>query len=74
MEVYYDDMLVKSTRADQHAANFRVTFSILRCYNTKLNPTKCLLSYLVSHRSIEANLEKIQALIGITQPRTRKEV
>lgn len=48
----------------------------------KLNPAKCVfgvgsgkfLGFLVSHRGIEANLEKIQALISMAQPNTRKEV
>ncbi|CAL2237127.1 unnamed protein product [Prunus armeniaca] len=72
MEVYVDDMLVKSVRADQHVANLAETFAILHSYDMKLNPAKCvfgvgsgkMLEFLVSHRGIEANPEKIQALVG----------
>lgn len=82
MEVYVDDMLAKSVSADQHVANLAKTFAILREYGMKLNRAKCLfgvgydkfLGFMVSHRGIESNSEKIQALIGMTQPRTRKEV
>lgn len=82
MEVYVDDMLIKSICADQHVANLAKTFAILREYGMKLNPAKCVfgvglsefLCFMVSHMSIEANLEKIQALIGMTQLRTQKEV
>ncbi|XP_021827212.1 uncharacterized protein LOC110767855 [Prunus avium] len=82
MEVYVDDMLVKSIRAEHHTTDLTTTFNILRHYGMKLNPTKCafgvgsgkFLGFMVSHRGIEANPEKIQALINMTPPRTRKEV
>ena len=41
MEVYIDDMLVKSLRAEDHLAHLQKTFEILRKYNMKLNPEKC---------------------------------
>ena len=41
MEVYVDDMLVKSLRADQHIVHLEQSFEVLRKYNLKLNPTKC---------------------------------
>lgn len=82
MEVYVDDMLVKSVRVEHHIADLAITFAILRRYDMKLNPAKCafwvgsgkLLWFMVNHRGIEANLEKIQAVIGMSQPRTWKEV
>ena len=41
MEVYIDDMLVKSLVADDHINHLKQSFDILRKYNMKLNPTKC---------------------------------
>ncbi|KAL0401553.1 UNVERIFIED_CONTAM: hypothetical protein Slati_4185200 [Sesamum latifolium] len=41
VEVYVDDMLVKSKRAEDHVADFEETFSVLRKYRLKLNPSKC---------------------------------
>ena len=41
MEVYIDDMLVKSTTAELHVAHLSEAFRILRNYNMKLNPAKC---------------------------------
>ena len=41
MEVYIDDMLVKSTAAKFHIAHLSEAFQILRNYNMKLNPAKC---------------------------------
>ena len=63
MEVYLDDMLVKSLRTDQHITYLEQSFEVLKKYNMKLNPTKCsfavssgkFLGYLVTQRGIEAN-------------------
>ena len=41
MEVYIDDMLVKSTTTELYIAHLSEAFQILREYNMKLNPTKC---------------------------------
>ncbi|KAM2120644.1 hypothetical protein ACFX1Q_018554 [Malus domestica] len=41
MEVYVDNMLVKSKHADQHITNLSETFTILKRYRMRLNPNKC---------------------------------
>ncbi|KAL2232085.1 UNVERIFIED_CONTAM: Retrovirus-related Pol polyprotein from transposon [Sesamum indicum] len=41
MEVYVDDMLVKSKKEDDHLTNLRTAFDIMRSYGMKLNPSKC---------------------------------
>ena len=41
VEVYVDDMLVKSTKEAQHLDNLQETIDTLRRYNMKLNPNKC---------------------------------
>ncbi|XP_024016325.1 uncharacterized protein LOC112089802 [Eutrema salsugineum] len=41
MEVYIDDMLVKSLIASDHVGHLRTCFDILDQYGMKLNPTKC---------------------------------
>ena len=41
IEVYVDDMLVKSKHQKNHIQEFTECFSILRKYNMKLNPQKC---------------------------------
>ncbi|XP_011090637.1 uncharacterized protein LOC105171278 [Sesamum indicum] len=65
MEVYVDDMLVKSQRPESHLQHLEATFAVMRTYGMKLNPTKCtfgvdvgkLLGYMVSSRGIEAILQ-----------------
>ena len=46
MEVYIDDMLVKSTTAELHIAHLVEAFLILKEYNMKLNPAKCAFGVL----------------------------
>ena len=63
MEVYIDDMVVKSKKAETHLADLLQTFSILRQYSLKLNASKCVfgvssgkfLGHLVTRRGIEAD-------------------
>ena len=82
VEVYVDDMLVKSLDKGKHLDDLQETFDTLRQYNMKLNPSKCtfgvssgkFLRFMVSHRGIEANLDKIQAKLDIKPPRSIKEV
>ena len=69
MEVYVDDMLVKS-KSRSHIDDLVEAFATLWRYNMKLNPTKCtfgvtfskFLGFMVSSRGIEANSEKIKAI------------
>ncbi|XP_058099790.1 uncharacterized protein LOC131244158 [Magnolia sinica] len=82
MEVYVNDMLVKSIRASNHIADLGETFLILQEYRMKLNPSKCafgvglgkFLGFQVSQRSIEANPKKIKALLDMSLPQTTKEI
>ena len=82
MEVYIDDMLVKSTKSDLHITHLSEAFQILRNYNMKLNPAKCsfgvsagkFLGFIVNHRGIEENPDKIKALLDMSSPSGIKEV
>ncbi|KAL0411264.1 UNVERIFIED_CONTAM: Retrovirus-related Pol polyprotein from transposon opus [Sesamum latifolium] len=82
MEVYVDDMLVKSRQTNQHLADLAVTFDTLRKYHMKLNPAKCafsvrsgkFLGYLVTEKGIEVNPEKIRAIQEMKPPTNLNEV
>ena len=82
MEVYMDDMFVKSKEKLAHLDNLRETFATLKQYQMKLNLSKCVfgvasskfLGFMVSQKGIEANPEKVQAIINMVSPRTVKEV
>ena len=82
IQVYVDDILVKSLCENDHLDDLQETFDNLRLYNMKLNPSKCMfgitagkfLGFMVSHRSIEVNSEKARAIMELEPPRTVKEV
>ena len=79
MEVY---MLIKSTTAELHIAHLSEAFQILRKYNMKLNPAKCafgvsaekFLGFIVNNRGLEANPDKIKAVLDMPSPSSIKEV
>ena len=62
MEVYIDDMLLKSLRKENHVLDLREMFALLQRYNMKLNPAKCafgvgsgkFLGFMANNRGIEA--------------------
>ena len=82
MEVYINDMLVKSITAELHIAHMSEVFQILRAYNMKLNPAKCafgvsvekFLGFIVNYRGIEANPDKIKAMLDMPPPSNIKKV
>ena len=82
VQVYVDDMLVKSLRKKDHLNDLQETFDTLRSYNMKLNPSKCVfrviadkfLGFMVSQRGIEVNSEKVRAIMKLGPLRTVKEV
>ena len=82
VQVYVDDMLVKSVRENDHLSDLQETFNTLRSYNMKLNPSKCVfgvtarkfLGFMVSQRGIEVNPEKVRAILELEPPRTVKAV
>jgi hypothetical protein len=67
VEAYMDDVVVKTRNSDTLIADLEETFASLQEYRWKLNPKKCvfdvpsrkLLGFIIGHRSIEANPEKI---------------
>ena len=77
IQVYVDDIVVKTYKADSLLDDLRESFAALNHYMIKLNPKKCvfglpvgqLLGYLVSARGIEANPAKIQAIMTMAPPK-----
>ena len=82
MEVYVDDMLVKSLQAKDHVSYLEECSAQLNSHNMKLNPTKCrfavasgeFLGYIVTYRGIEANQKQINPLIERASPKNKREV
>ncbi|XP_071905664.1 uncharacterized protein [Coffea arabica] len=82
VEAYVDDILVKSLATSSFLSDVREVFGVLRDSRMKLNPKKCVfgvtsgkfLGYLVSHRGIEANPDKVKAIQDMSPPRNVREV
>ena len=82
IEVYIDDMVVKSKVVSEHVEDLRNIFGILRKHKLCLNVSKCsfgvgsgrFLGYMVTHRGIEVNPDQIKAINGLQAPRNPKEV
>ena len=70
VEVYIDDIVVKSRKVDQLVSNLEAAFTHLREFRIRRNPEKCvfgipkgkLLGFIVFERGIEANPEKITTI------------
>jgi hypothetical protein len=75
-QFYIDDMVITTRKEESLNSDLAETFDNLNRYKLKLNPTKCsfgvsagqLLGFLVSVREIEANPEKIQAILTMGKP------
>ena len=82
VEVYVNDMLVKSQNEGKHLDDLQEIFNTLRQCNMRLNPNKCafgvssgkFLGFMVSRRGIEANPNKIQTILDMKPPQNVKEV
>lgn len=74
--------MIKTKEARTLIDNLRETFNNLDRYKIKLNPDKCafgvpygqLLGYFISQRGIEANQDKIRAILAMEKPKNVKGV
>ena len=82
MEVYIDDMLVKSVKFELHITHLAEAFQVLKSYNIKLNPAKCafevsvrkFLGFIVNSQGIEANPNKIKVVLDMMPPSNIKDI
>ena len=82
IEVYINDMVVKSKVESEHINDLGNIFEILRRHKLQLNASKCsfgvesgkFLGYMVTHREIEVNPDQIKAINNLQPPRNPKEV
>jgi hypothetical protein len=82
VEAYVDYVVIKTENSGNFIKELQLVFNSLRHYWWKLNPEKCvfgvpagkLLGFIVSHRGIEANPEKIEAIMRMEGSRSQKKV
>ena len=76
IEVYIDDMVMKSKVVSEHVGNFGNIFEIPRKHKLRLNASKCsfgvglgkFLVYMVTRRGIEVNPNQIKAINNLQPP------
>ena len=82
IEVYVDDVIIKSRESSDHLAHLEKFFDMLCRYDLKLNPSKCafgvhagkLLGFIVSRRGIEIDPSNVKRIQELPPPKTKKEV
>ena len=82
IEIYVDDMVVKSKVVSEHLGDLGSTFGVLRKHKLRLNASKCsfgvesgkFLGYMVTHRGIEVNPDQIKAINDLKPSQNAKEV
>ncbi|XP_073049441.1 uncharacterized protein [Primulina eburnea] len=82
IEVYIDDIVVKSKQAADHIEPLRKSFQRMRQHELKLNPLKCafgvkagnFLGFLVHQRGVEVDKNKAKAIMEANPPRNKKEL
>ena len=82
VEVYVDDIIVKSKDRGGHITNLGKLFKRIKEYRLRLNPLKCifgvtarkLLGFLVSDRGIEVDPSKIKAILEMPPPNNENEI
>ena len=82
IEIYIDDMVVKSKMVSEYLGDLRTIFEILRNQKLRLSASKCsfgvelgkFLGYMVTHGGIEVNSDQIKAINNLRSPRNPKEV
>ncbi|CAJ2653385.1 unnamed protein product [Trifolium pratense] len=82
LEVYMDDMIVKSEEEVDHTAHLKRVFDQARKYNMRFNPEKCtfgvkagkFLGFYLTERGIEANPDKCRAFFEFPTPDSKKSI
>ncbi|KAK2444839.1 hypothetical protein QL285_015834 [Trifolium repens] len=82
MQVYIDDIVVKSSSDDDHLDHLKKSFEKMRKYGLKMNPLKCafcvnagdFLGFVVHKKGIEINQNKTKAVMETKSPTTKKQL
>jgi hypothetical protein len=82
LEVYIDDVVVKSDSMDSHLANLRLALERMRRYGLKMNPLKCafgvfagkFLGFIIHEHGIEINPIKIESINKVKPPQCKNDM
>jgi hypothetical protein len=82
VEVYIDDIVVKSAEFSSHIANLHKAFDKMRRYGLKMNPRKCafgvsagkFLGFIIHEHGIEVDPNRIKSIQNVGPPTCKLEV
>src|SRR6185312_15251398 len=82
LEVYIDDIVIKSADLDHHLADLRLALERMRRYDLKMNPLKCafgvsagkFLGFIVHEKGIEVDPKRIEAMRKVEAPTYKKDL
>jgi hypothetical protein len=82
LQVYIDDLVIKSTGFDSHVVGLKVVFKRMRQYRLKMNPLKCafgvstgrFLGFVVHEKGIEIDPKKIESVKRLGRPECKRDV
>lgn len=82
VEIYIDDIIIKSSRMSDYASELKEMLDTLRSTDPKLNPTKCtfrvflgkFLGHTISNEGLQANPKKVNTLARMRFSSTVKKV
>jgi hypothetical protein len=82
VEIYIDDVVVKSKSYKEHLADLQKMLQSTRKHGLKMNPNKCafrvpagqFLGFLIHERGIEVGQKSISAIDNIKAPTNKKEL
>ena len=82
LEIYIDDIVVKSDGFDHQLADLRLAFERMRRYGLKMNPLKCafgvsagkFLRFIIHENGIEIDPKKVEAIRNLEEPTCKRDV
>ncbi|CAN6552200.1 unnamed protein product [Malus baccata var. baccata] len=82
MEVYIDDIVVKSKTEEQHLVDLKQALTRMRIHKLKMNPKKCafgvragnFLGFLVHQRGVEVDKNKSRAIMESPSPTNKVQL
>ena len=82
LEVYIDDIVIKSAGLDHHLADLKLALERMHRYGLKMNPLKCafgvsagyFLGFIIHEKGIEIDPRRIEAMRRVEAPTCKKDL
>ena len=82
LEVYIDDIVIKSAGLDHHLADLRLALERMRRYGLKMNPLKCafevsagkFLGFIIHEKGIEIDPKRVETMKRVEAPTCKKDL